>query len=515
MFLPRVMWVPKGQGRSITQPGFSERLEIDGVKESQKESAGELEYCTKKKDVRPVVEPLVEPVRKKVKLAKAELQYLPINAVPICVKAGVSSEPKCSSEGNVKDAGSTPLDVPETSGKTCSVGQSGEENVKSPNHVAKIGRKDSQMEQNDVYHARTFTVVINKPYVDIMSKANPSPLRSPHLVKTRHQCGKKPVHYTPIRRGQHLASTWRKLHGEEKTDQNNRSLLSARFAKLRNKNAPKEQTVANNSPEKTPTSGIPVPPVHEWLSSFFGTSISYGSSHSDTGGSTDDDSSFVKLRSMLKALQTGNIDQLKAGDGGDLVEEDDDMKDFNLENSSSNEDDEEYYDDDIFAHLEEDQEEDMDTSCTDVTLQESNSMAEVSDDGRNDVKKHPKNVWGILDMKHNNNNNNNVENSGGRSSPVVESWLQATYKGGKNMKLSEEEIPTSCAEDMELIDWKQLMCLLCKRKFNCKEALLSHQQFSNLHQSNLEFKRRALEEELKVLEMELDPSSSSSVFSCT
>ncbi|KAI8483190.1 protein transport [Branchiostoma belcheri] len=408
MFLPRVMWVPKGQGRSITQPGFSERLEIDGVKESQKESAGELEYCTKKKDVRPVVEPLVEPVRKKVKLAKAELQYLPINAVPICVKAGVSSEPKCSSEGNVKDAGSTPLDVPETSGKTCSVGQSGEENVKSPNHVAKIGRKDSQMEQNDVYHARTFTVVINKPYVDIMSKANPSPLRSPHLVKTRHQCGKKPVHYTPIRRGQHLASTWRKLHGEEKTDQNNRSLLSARFAKLRNKNAPKEQTVANNSPEKT-TSGIPVPPVHEWLSSFFGTSISYGSSHSDTGGSTDDDSSFVKLRSMLKALQTGNIDQLKAGDGGDL----------------------------------------------------------------------------------------------------------ATYKGGKNMKLSEEEIPTSCAEDMELIDWKQLMCLLCKRKFNCKEALLSHQQFSNLHQSNLEFKRRALEEELKVLEMELDPSSSSSVFPCT
>eukprot|EP00058_Branchiostoma_floridae_P024287 XP_002609777.1 hypothetical protein BRAFLDRAFT_78609 [Branchiostoma floridae] len=98
------------------------------------------------------------------------------------------------------------------------------------------------------------------------------------------------------------------------------------------------------------------------------------------------------------------------------------------------------------------------------------------------------------------------------SAAQVESWLQATYKRGKNVKLSEEEIPTGCEEDVELIDWKQLLCLLCRRRFNCKGELLRHQQFSNLHQSNLEVKRRALEEELKDLEMELEPSSSSSIF---
>ena len=31
------------------------------------------------------------------------------------------------------------------------------------------------------------------------------------------------------------------------------------------------------------------------------------------------------------------------------------------------------------------------------------------------------------------------------------------------------------------IDWQQLVCLLCKRKFGSKEQLVKHQQLSDLH----------------------------------
>ncbi|XP_078608030.1 uncharacterized protein LOC144879975 isoform X2 [Branchiostoma floridae x Branchiostoma japonicum] len=696
MFLPRVLLIPNlhyqpTQHRQDSRDGnvvssTSVRKRKRGRKTSAKLKNLALPVC-EKTDVPSGLKYIREgdavsstSVRKR-KGGQKRLTEFKLPALPVCEKADVPSGPKYSREGNVSSRSGIPPDV-ETSGNdiphdhSCSDDQSGSKHVDTSDHAAKEV-KDPPTEQIGC-HKRNFTVIINKPYIDVMSKAQKSPLISPQLEKTR-QCIKKRVHYTPKMRGRHVASPWRKLHGQQKMYQSNKCTLSARFSKLTGRNIPKEQTVANNSPGKMFASSKPIPPVHEWLSSFFGVSNSSGNGHghSSTGGTTDDDDSFVqlrcmlgsvdqlkagnegslneddgdvkdlhmengvhtyagettnddsfvklrsmlrahrigsveqlkagngnslndedgdgrdlhmengvhmdtgvtandddsfvklqamlgnvdqlkadnegslneddgdvrdlhvesvvqmdtgvtandddsfvKLRSMLRALQTGNVDQLKAGNGGDLEDDDDgDVKDFHVENGSSEEHDDEY-DDDVFEQQLEMQEKDMDISYTEESLQVYNSEAEARGVEQNDEKKPPKNVCeDIYDnlgtsLKHteNNHNNNKVDNVGGSSSPLVDSWLQATYKGGKNVKLSEEEIPTGCEEDVELIDWKQLLCLLCKRRFNCKGELLRHQQFSNLHQSNLEVKRRALEEELKDLEMELEPSSSSSIF---
>lgn len=42
-----------------------------------------------------------------------------------------------------------------------------------------------------------------------------------------------------------------------------------------------------------------------------------------------------------------------------------------------------------------------------------------------------------------------------------------------------------------LTDWHKLACLLCRRQFPSKEALLRHQQLSGLHKQNLELQRRS------------------------
>nr|XP_032828313.1 RNA-binding protein 5-like isoform X3 [Petromyzon marinus] len=45
--------------------------------------------------------------------------------------------------------------------------------------------------------------------------------------------------------------------------------------------------------------------------------------------------------------------------------------------------------------------------------------------------------------------------------------------------------------DEKLTDWQKLACLLCRRQFPTKEALIRHQQLSDLHKQNLEIHRRA------------------------
>lgn len=45
----------------------------------------------------------------------------------------------------------------------------------------------------------------------------------------------------------------------------------------------------------------------------------------------------------------------------------------------------------------------------------------------------------------------------------------------------------------KLTDWVKLACLLCRRQFPSKEALIRHQQLSELHKQNLEQKRAQLE----------------------
>jgi RNA-binding protein 5/10 len=47
-------------------------------------------------------------------------------------------------------------------------------------------------------------------------------------------------------------------------------------------------------------------------------------------------------------------------------------------------------------------------------------------------------------------------------------------------------LPPGADPDPTHTDWTQLACLLCKRKFQSKEVLVKHQQFSDLHKKNLE-----------------------------
>ncbi|MFT7814255.1 RNA-binding protein 10-like [Arapaima gigas] len=66
--------------------------------------------------------------------------------------------------------------------------------------------------------------------------------------------------------------------------------------------------------------------------------------------------------------------------------------------------------------------------------------------------------------------------------------LVAAYSGESD---SEEEPGSEKGADREekLTDWSKLACLLCRRQFPSKEALLRHQQLSELHKQNLEQRR--------------------------
>uniref|UniRef100_H3A8E5 RNA binding motif protein 10 n=1 Tax=Latimeria chalumnae TaxID=7897 RepID=H3A8E5_LATCH len=84
-----------------------------------------------------------------------------------------------------------------------------------------------------------------------------------------------------------------------------------------------------------------------------------------------------------------------------------------------------------------------------------------------------------------------------RSSPPQ--GLVAAYSGESD---SEEESERSADREERLTDWHKLACLLCRRQFPSKEALIRHQQLSELHKQNLEIHRRSKlsERELEDLE---------------
>uniref|UniRef100_A0A8C8RKW1 RNA binding motif protein 10 n=1 Tax=Pelusios castaneus TaxID=367368 RepID=A0A8C8RKW1_9SAUR len=77
--------------------------------------------------------------------------------------------------------------------------------------------------------------------------------------------------------------------------------------------------------------------------------------------------------------------------------------------------------------------------------------------------------------------------------------LVAAYSGESD---SEEEPERAADREEKLTDWHKLACLLCRRQFPSKEALIRHQQLSGLHKQNLEIHRRAhlSEQELEALE---------------
>lgn len=78
--------------------------------------------------------------------------------------------------------------------------------------------------------------------------------------------------------------------------------------------------------------------------------------------------------------------------------------------------------------------------------------------------------------------------------------LVAAYSGDSD---NEEEPEKKDDRVDKLTDWKKMACLLCRRQFPNKEALIRHQQLSDLHKQNLEVYRRSQlsEKELEALEL--------------
>lgn len=67
--------------------------------------------------------------------------------------------------------------------------------------------------------------------------------------------------------------------------------------------------------------------------------------------------------------------------------------------------------------------------------------------------------------------------------PSKASGLVASYGGDSDDSENEDD---GTLDESKLVDWANLACLLCKRKFQSKEVLNKHTQFSDLHKQNLE-----------------------------
>uniref|UniRef100_A0A674AXM5 RNA binding motif protein 5 n=1 Tax=Salmo trutta TaxID=8032 RepID=A0A674AXM5_SALTR len=95
--------------------------------------------------------------------------------------------------------------------------------------------------------------------------------------------------------------------------------------------------------------------------------------------------------------------------------------------------------------------------------------------------------------------------------PETPSGLVAAYIGGDSDSEDAANPESGGGGDEgsdKLTDWKKMACLLCLRQFPGRDALLRHQQLSDLHKQNLEIHRRsklseAQLEELERKEMEL------------
>ncbi|XP_071374049.1 RNA-binding protein 5 isoform X1 [Centroberyx affinis] len=87
--------------------------------------------------------------------------------------------------------------------------------------------------------------------------------------------------------------------------------------------------------------------------------------------------------------------------------------------------------------------------------------------------------------------------------------LASDYGAGSDEEVEEEkqETPKSSKsqsddKDDKLTDWKKMACLLCRRQFPNKDALIRHQQLSDLHKQNMEIhlKIKKSKKELEALE---------------
>ncbi|XP_035237646.1 RNA-binding protein 5-B-like isoform X3 [Anguilla anguilla] len=78
--------------------------------------------------------------------------------------------------------------------------------------------------------------------------------------------------------------------------------------------------------------------------------------------------------------------------------------------------------------------------------------------------------------------------------------LVAAYSGDSDPEEAESERGEDGLD--KLTDWKKMACLLCRRQFPNKDALVRHQQLSDLHKQNLEVHRRSNMTESELEDME-------------
>ncbi|KAJ0023789.1 hypothetical protein NQD34_003688, partial [Periophthalmus magnuspinnatus] len=74
--------------------------------------------------------------------------------------------------------------------------------------------------------------------------------------------------------------------------------------------------------------------------------------------------------------------------------------------------------------------------------------------------------------------------------------LVASYSGDSDPE------EAAVDEEAKITDWSKKVCLLCRRQFPTKDALLRHQQLSDLHKQNLEIQRRTRLSEAELEELE-------------
>uniref|UniRef100_A0AAY4B191 RNA binding motif protein 5 n=1 Tax=Denticeps clupeoides TaxID=299321 RepID=A0AAY4B191_9TELE len=80
--------------------------------------------------------------------------------------------------------------------------------------------------------------------------------------------------------------------------------------------------------------------------------------------------------------------------------------------------------------------------------------------------------------------------------------LVAAYSGPDSEPEEAAETDLGDESSDKLTDWKKMACLLCRRQFPSKEALIRHQQLSDLHKQNLEVHRRSKLTEAELEELE-------------
>nr|KAF6475913.1 RNA binding motif protein 5 [Rousettus aegyptiacus] len=84
---------------------------------------------------------------------------------------------------------------------------------------------------------------------------------------------------------------------------------------------------------------------------------------------------------------------------------------------------------------------------------------------------------------------------------VIQGKHIAAYSGDSDNE--EELVERLESEEEKLADWKKMACLLCRRQFPNRDALVRHQQLSDLHKQNMDIYRRSRlsEQELEALEL--------------